>query len=106
MGKRKAIKVRRLSMADARASLSKIAKHAHVNGEYFFVGGNGAPMIGIMNAEEMEDYLELHDPAVQAKIEKSNEDIRAGRTRPAAQLLEEARKELSRKPAVRRRPKR
>ena len=93
-------------MADARASLSKIAKHAHVNGEYFFVGGNGAPMIGIMNAEEMEDYLELRDPAVQARIEKSNEDIRAARTRPAALLLEEARKELSRKPAVRRRPKR
>ena len=47
--------------------------------------------------DELEDYVELHDTAVQAKIEKSNEDIRAGRTRPAAQLLEEARKESSRK---------
>jgi PHD/YefM family antitoxin component YafN of YafNO toxin-antitoxin module len=105
VGKTKAIKVRRLSMADARASLSKIAKHAHVNGEYFFVGGNGAPMIGIMDAEEMEDYLELRDPAVQARIEKSNEDIRAGRTRPASQLLEEARKELVRKTTRRQRAK-
>ena len=105
MAKTKPIKVRRLSIADARASLSKIARHAHVNGEYFFVGGNGAPMIGIMDAEEMEDYLELRDPSVQAEIERSNEDIRAGRTRPAAQLLEEARSELSRKPPARRRSK-
>ena len=102
LARAKSIKVRRLSIADARAGLSKIARQAHDNGEYFFVGGNGTPMIGIMDAEEMEDYLELRDPAVQARIEQSNEDISAGRTRPAAQLLEEARKNLGRKAPGRR----
>ena len=92
-------------MAEARANLNKIAKHAHVKGEYFFVGGNGAPMIGIMDAEELEDYLELRDPSVQQKIQESNEDVRAGRTRPASQLLEEARKELRLESRMRRRQK-
>ncbi|OFV96351.1 MAG: hypothetical protein A3H28_15120 [Acidobacteria bacterium RIFCSPLOWO2_02_FULL_61_28] len=105
MGKSSAVRVRHLSIAEARANLSKIAKHAHVNGEYFFVGKEGAPVLGIMDAEELEDYLELRDPAVQAKIQISNEDVRAGRTRPASQLLEEARKELRLKSRVRRRQK-
>ena len=105
LGKSNAIRVRRLSLAEARANLNKIAKHAHVNGDYFFVGGNGAPLIGIMAAEEMEDYLELRDPSVQEKIQKSNEDIRAGLTRPAAQLLEEARRQLRRQSPSRRRQK-
>ena len=89
MGKSKAVKVRRLSIADARASLSKIAKDAHVNGNYFFVGGNGAPMIGIMDAEEMEDYLELRDPKVQREIQKSNEEYLAGKSRPFEDFLAE-----------------
>ena len=44
-------------------------------------------MIGIMDAMELEDYLELHDPKVHDQIQKSNEDIRAGRTRKAEDLL-------------------
>ena len=105
MARSKAIRVRHLSLTEARANLSKIAKHAHDKGEYFFVGGNGSPLIGIMDAEELEDYLELRDPKVQEKIQKSNEDIRASRTRPAAQLLEEVQKELSLKSRTVRRQK-
>jgi len=76
-------------MADARASLSKSAKHAHVNGEYFFVGGNGVPIIGIMDAEELEDYLELRDPKVRREIQKSNEEYLAGKSRPFEEFLAE-----------------
>ena len=105
LGKINPIRVRHLSLAEARTNLNKIAKYAHGKGEYFFVGKEGAPVLGIMDAEELEDYLELRDPAVQAKIQISNEDVRAGRTRPASQLLEEARKELRLKSRVRRRQK-
>ena len=42
-----------------------------------------------MDADELEDYLELQDPKVRRMIKKSNEDIRAGRTRPAEELLAE-----------------
>ena len=42
-----------------------------------------------MDADELEDYLELRDPEVKAQIRQSNLDIRTGRTRPAEDLLHE-----------------
>lgn len=105
LAKSNAIRVRHLSLGEARANLHKIAEAAQVRGEYFFVGEKGAPALGIIEAEELEDYLELRDPKVQKKIQKSNEDIRAGRTRPAARLLEEVQNQLSRKSRTPRRQK-
>ena len=35
------------------------------------------------------DYLKLDDPKARREIKKSNEDIAAGRTRPARELLAE-----------------
>ena len=89
MSKSNAIKVRSVSIAEARANLSKIARRAHDKGEYFFVGGNGSPIIGIMDAEELEDYLELRDPNVQREIRKSNEEYLAGKSRPFEEFLAE-----------------
>jgi len=42
-----------------------------------------------MDADELEDYLELRDPQVKAQIRQSNKDVRSGRTRPAEALLRE-----------------
>jgi len=103
--KSKAIRVRRVSIAEARANLSKIAKHAHVNGEYFFVGRQGAPVLGIMNAEEMEDYLELRDPKVQREIQKSNEEYLAGKSRPFEEFLAELDGSKGKRVKSRRRPR-
>jgi hypothetical protein len=44
-----------------------------------------------MAADELDDYLELKNPKVQKAIAKSNRDIKAGRTRPAEDLLAELR---------------
>ena len=49
------------------------------------------PIATIMAADELEDYLELHNPQVQRAIAQSNRDIKAGRTRPAEDLLAELR---------------
>ncbi|MSO21101.1 MAG: type II toxin-antitoxin system Phd/YefM family antitoxin [Acidobacteria bacterium] len=87
MAKLAARTVRHLSIAEASASLSKIARRAHDKGEYFFVKSNGAPTIGIMDAEELEDYLELRDPRVQSEIQKSNEEYLAGKSRPLEEFL-------------------
>jgi hypothetical protein len=50
---------------------------------------DGIPVIGIMAADELEDYLELRDPNVRDQIRQSNQDILAGRTRPAEELIAE-----------------
>lgn len=46
-----------------------------------------------MDIDDFEDYLDINDPRAHREIEKSNEDIRAGRIRPARELLAELREE-------------
>jgi len=81
--------VNHLPITKARINLGQLAKRAHLKGEYFILEKDGIPVVGIMAAEELEDYLELRDPKVKAQIRHSNLDIRAGRTRPAESLLQE-----------------
>jgi hypothetical protein len=93
--------VNRIPITKARINLGQLAKRAHLNNEYFILEKDGIPVIGIMDADELEDYLELRDPKVKAKIRQSNQDIRAGRTRPAEALLHEL-LATSAKPSLRR----
>lgn len=51
-----------------------------------------------MDADELEDYLELQDPKAQADIEKSNQDIREGRTRSIDELIAESQPRKKAKP--------
>ena len=81
--------VNRLPITKARINLGQLAKRAHLHNEYFILEKDGIPVIGIMDADEMEDYLESRDPKVKAQIRQSNQDIRAGRTRPADEILHE-----------------
>jgi hypothetical protein len=81
--------VNRLPITQARINLGQIAKRAHVNNEYFILEKDGIPVIGIMAADELEDYLELRDPKVREHIRKSNEEYLAGKSRPAEELLAE-----------------
>jgi hypothetical protein len=91
--------IHRLPITKARVNLGQLARRAHVNKEYFILEKDGFPVVGIMDADEMEAYLELRDPAIRRQIQKSNADIREGRTRPADVLLSE----LRRKPSTKRR---
>jgi hypothetical protein len=81
--------VNRIPITKARINLGQLAKRAHINNEYFILEKDGIPVIGIMDADELEDYLELRDPKVKAQIRQSNKDVRARRTRPAEELLHE-----------------
>ena len=90
--------VHRIAMTKARINLGQLAKRAHVNNEYFILEKDGIPVIGIMDADEMEDYIELQNPDVIEQIAESNEDVKASRTRPAAELLSELRSKTARRP--------
>ena len=81
--------VNRIAITQARINLGQLAKRAHLNNEYFILEKDGIPVIGIMDADEMEDYLELRDNNVRGQIRQSNADVRAGRIRPAERVLQE-----------------
>ena len=57
-----------------------------------------------MGADELEDYLQLRDRQTQRRIEESDADIRAARTRPARDLLLELRSGAGTAGAARRPP--
>jgi hypothetical protein len=65
------------------------ARSTDLKKEYLILEKDGVPIIGIMDADELEDYLELQDPKARADIEKSNQDIREGRTRSIDELIAE-----------------
>jgi len=91
--------ISRLPITKARINLGQIARRAHNNNEYFILEKDGIPVIGIMGADELEDYLELHNPRVKASIAASRKDRAAGKTRSAGKLLAELKRSAVRKTA-------
>src|SRR5947209_19876957 len=79
--------VQTLPITKARINLGAVVKRIHLNKEYVILEKDGIPIAGIMDIDEFEDYLELQDPKARRDIGKSNDDIRAGRVRPAHELL-------------------
>ena len=71
----------------ARVNLGQVAKRVRVNKEYFILEKDGIPIVGIMGAEELEDYLELRDPKVREHIRKSRTEQLAGKGRPITEFL-------------------
>jgi antitoxin (DNA-binding transcriptional repressor) of toxin-antitoxin stability system len=86
-----AVTVNRIPITKARINLAQLAKRAHLDGEYIILEKDGIPVAGMMDADELEDYLELRDSRVKAQIRQSNRDLRVGRTRPAGDVLKELR---------------
>ena len=78
-----------IPITKARINLGALVKRVHLNKEYFILEKDGIPVAGLMGAEELEDYLELRDPNIREHIRKSNEEYRAGKSRPAEQLSRE-----------------
>ncbi len=80
-------RVSRLPLTKARVNLGAVVKRAHLGKEYFILEKDGIPVAGLMDIDEFEDYLELRDPAVRQYIARSDREYRAGKSRPAGQLL-------------------
>jgi hypothetical protein len=91
--------IHRLPITRARINLGQVARRAHINNEYFILEKDGIPVAAIMNVEELEDYLELKDPALKKHIRKSYQEYHRGKARRASKFLKELRAN-STKPGV------
>lgn len=89
--------IHRLPITKARINLGQIAKRAHNGKEYFILEKDGIPVIGIMSADELEDYLELRDAKVSEAIVASRKDRASGKIRPAGKLLAELKRSAAKK---------
>ena len=79
----------RIPITRARINLGEVARRAHVQKEYFILEKDGIPVIGIMDAEELEDYLEARDPRVQEIIRDGNAAYRSGKRKSAEAFIAE-----------------
>ena len=79
--------VNTIPITKARTNLGALAKRVRLNKEYFILEKDGIPIIGIMDADELEDYLELQDPKIKRDIAKSSREFRADKGRPIERLL-------------------
>jgi hypothetical protein len=48
-------------------------------------------LAGIMNLDQLEDYLDLQDPGLKAQIRQSHQEYHRGKARGAAKFLAELR---------------
>lgn len=85
--------VHRIPITRARINLGQVVRRVHVHNEYFILEKDGIPVAGIMNVDELEDYLELQDPALKRQIRQSYRDYRRGKARDVKAFLSEIRRE-------------
>lgn len=79
-----------LPLTKARHRLGEVIKRVHLNKEYIILEKDGIPVAGLINIDELEDYLELQDPKIRKIIKEGHEEYKAGKAR----LWEEVRAEL------------
>ena len=79
--------VEHLPLTEARNSLGAVVKRVHLDKTYVILEKDGIPLAGLMDIDEFEDYLDLHNPKLKASIAKSRTEYRAGKSRPARALL-------------------
>jgi hypothetical protein len=81
--------VHRIPLTKARINLGQVVRRAHVNREYFILEKDGIPVAGIMNVDDMEDYLEQQDESLKEQIRAGYQDYLGGRTREVGEFLKE-----------------
>ena len=81
--------VHRIPLTKARINLGQVVRRVHVNREYFILEKDGIPVAGIMNVDEMEDYLELQDESLKEQIKTGYQDYLGGRARDVRDFLKE-----------------
>jgi len=87
----RAPKVTRVSATEAKTHFGELIRRVKVGKEYIIVERDGLPVLGILDADELEDYLDLHDESLRAQIRQGYREYQAGKTRSVEKVLAEVR---------------
>lgn len=72
--------VHHLPITKARTNLGQVVRRAHLNHECFILEKDGIPVAGLMNVDDMEDWLELQDPGLRQRIADGYAEYQKGQT--------------------------
>src|SRR6266852_389736 len=81
--------VHHIAITQARANLREVVRRSHLNNESFILEKDGIPVAGILGIADLEDYLELQNPAMKEQIRKGYQGYRQGKVRSAPAFLKE-----------------
>jgi prevent-host-death family protein len=87
----RARKVSRLSATEAKIRFGELIRRVQLGKEYIIVERDGLPVLGILDADELEDYLDLHDETLKTQIRQGYREYQAGKTKPVEQVLAKVR---------------
>jgi hypothetical protein len=79
--------VNRLPLTKARINLGQVVRRVHLNREFFILEKDGIPVAGLMHVDDIEDYLEMQNPAAKEQIRRSYAEYRRGEARNASDFL-------------------
>lgn len=95
--KRATATVHHIPVSEARKRLDQLLRRVHSPKQYFMIEEDGVAVAGLMNANELEDDLELQDPKLKKQIERSYQDYKQGRARDVGDFLAELRAETGKR---------
>lgn len=84
--------ITRIEATQAKARFNEIIRRVTEDREYILIEHDGTPLLGILDAEELEDYLDLHDEALREQIRQGYQEYQSGRARPVERVLAQARR--------------
>lgn len=87
--------VHHIPITKARVNLGEVVRRVRLNKECFILEKGGIPIAGIIDVDELEDYLELHDPKLKKQIKESYEAYRRGEGRDFDEFLAELKSDLA-----------
>jgi prevent-host-death family protein len=85
----RARKVSRLFATEAKIRFGELIRRVQLGKEYIIVERDGRPVLGILDADELEDYLDLRDETLKTQIRQGYREYRVGKTKPVKQVLAE-----------------
>jgi restriction endonuclease len=76
-------------LTKARVNLGQVVRRVHLKREFFILEKDGIPVAGLMHVDDIEDYLEMQNPAAKEQIRRSYAEYRRGEARDVTSFLTE-----------------
>lgn len=89
--------IHRLLLTKARINLGAVVRDIHLNKDYVILEKDGIPIVGMMDSDEFEDYLELRDRELKNHISEGYVAYRKGDVRDAREFMNELKAGISKK---------
>ena len=89
MGKKTKPSVYHIPITRARINLGQVVRRVHTNKECFILEKDGIPVAGIIDVDELEDYLEMQDSGLAGQIREGHAAYGRGEGRGLDEFLTE-----------------